>query len=838
MFEQNHLSSRLANIDFRPGTVCYYFFNANSTENKSPCTALCAVLHQLLESNTRNTQLFEHALPDFRAQGHAFTEQVTTLWRIVKLATADPKCGKNVICIIDGLSECEEAAQVPFINAIARLYSERETHETKGAQLKIIATTRVPLEPSSAAIRRLKQTTMKSITLSPKKAHAIYIKERVGRIGHIRGFSGGVQATLISDLACAVDWTFLFISLVLDLLENVPVDGADALHCLDLSKTTNTLSDIYNISLDRSPDRLRTTTCKLLQIVCAAAEPLTLEEINVAMRVKCGTEASDPPPAVITAEVLRSHCGILLRVIDSKVIFVHQTAREFLMKSNQAEDINSARWKDNLNPIDSNTLLAQICVSFLLKLDFGKFPLEIPSDGGDLLIEQKIKEYTAKYPFLEYAAKHWAEHFSFLAAERPDQQLVDSVIKLCNTSSNTFIAWFQVYWTSAYPPFSPPKRLTSVMVDCHFGHSYVLAQRLKQSRTDIKLADERGYTALHWAAQAGKPEIVEIILRHNPDLDAKNDENRTPLDLAAGRGHEKVVQLILSRMRGRNDQSPPSATNIKSEGFNISTNTSIAQKYAVQNRKNSLALIGIDGVRTLMLIEAAQDGNEALVQKLLDQGTNSNQTNDDGTTALHVAASKNHPSIVRLLLEKGRADIDRRNKDGETALALASAKGYKAVVELLLYRGANTGGVNLDGNTLFSRVDASVKELLERPPIVRGPSAVPRARSPPPFIPYARQSKEDSHPSHHFRATILDLWFSDTPEDDFHEERSQFANPSVHDLLYGNGPNSIMSPLQGYMPKSPTFRWLHLPANNVSTSHIRCQIEQRLTKVVDLGQSK
>ncbi|MCJ1426325.1 hypothetical protein MMC29_004228 [Sticta canariensis] len=800
-----------------PGTVCYFFFNANSKENKNPCTALCAILHQLFESkiqNAQHTQLIEHALSDFHAQGHAITEQVTTLWRIVKSVTADPKCGKNVICVIDGLSECEEASQVPFINAIARLYSERETQETKGALLKIIATTRIRLEPSSDGIRRLKQTTMKSITLSPNKAHLLYVRARVGKIGLMKGFSESAQARLISVLTTAADGTFLFLSLFLDLLEDFAVNDENALQWLDLSKSANNLANIYRRSLSRSSDLSSTTTSTLLSILCGAAEPLTLKEINVAIGVRYSAEANDQHPADITAKILKSHCGILLRVVDSKVVFVHQTAREFLMKADQAEAVNSEQWNYSVNLVDSNKLLAEICVSYLLKLDLGKNSLDMSLDGGDLLFEQNIKDYTDKYPFLEYAAKHWAEHFSFSTAKRLDQPLVDSVIKLCNPSSEAFRTWFQMYWTCAYPPSSPPKSITAVMVDCHFGHTSVLDQRLKKSTIDtigIKQADERGYTALHWAAQSGKPEIVELILKHDPDLNAKTKEKRTALDLAAGRGHEKVVQLILSRILTRTDQNKPSTL----------TNTSVVQKETVQSWRKSLNTFGI--ARTLMLIGAAQGGNEALVNNLLDQGTNSNQANDDGSTALHLAASNNHTSIVRLLLEKGRADIDRRNANGETALALASTKGYKAVVEFLLSRGANRGGENFDGNTLFNRADASVRELLKHPPIVRGPSVIPRARSPPPFIPFARQVKEESHPSHFFRATVLDLWFqdsrtettADTREENFHEERSQFANPTVHDLLYGKGPNSIMSPLQGYVPKTSTFRWLHLPANNL-----------------------
>ena len=671
----------------------------------------------------------------------------------MKSVTADPKCGENFICVIDGISECEEASQVPFINAIARLYSERKTQENKGPMLKIIATTRFPLEPSSDGTRRLKQTTMRSITLSPSKDHLLYVQARVGKIGRMKGFSESAQARLISDLTTAADGTFLFLSLFLDLLENFAINDEDALQWLDLSKSANNLANIYRTSLSRSSNLSSTTTNTLLSIFCGAAEPLTLKEINVAIGFKYSAEANDQHPPDITAKFLKRHCGILLRVVDSKVVFVHQSAREFLMKTEQAEAVNSEQWNYAVNLVDSNKLLAEICVSFLLKLDLGKNNLDMSLDGGGLLFEQNIKDYTDKNPFLNYAAKHWAEHFSFSTAKQLDQPLVDSVIKLCNTSSEAFRTWFLLYWTCAYPESSPPRGMTAVMVDCHFGHTYVLDQRLKKSTMDIRLADikledERGYTALHWAAQSGKPEIVEIILKLDPNLNAKTKEKRTALDLAAGRGHEKVVQLILSRKHARTDQNEPSTL----------TNTLVVPKETVQNRKKSWSTLGIDAVRTLMLIGAAQGGNEALVNDLLDQGTNSNQTNDDGSTALHLAASNNHPSIVRLLLEKGRADIDRRNANGETALALASTQGYKAVVEFLLSRGANTGGGILEGDTLFSRADASVKELLKHPPIVRGPSVVPRARSPPPFIPFAQQGKEDSHPSHYFRGGGVGGW--------------------------------------------------------------------------------
>ena len=693
---------------------------------------------------------------------------------------ADPQCG-NVLCIVDGLSECLD--RVAFINSMARFYSERETDETKGGLLKIIATTQVVLEPSSAPSKRLEQVKMKSMILAPKRDHRLFIKTRVEQISSIRGFSQNVQTQLINHLIYIKNATFLSISLVLDWLENSTGNEPERLlQSMNLADADESISDVYEMSLGRCPDR--PTTQRLLHMVLAAAEPLTLEEINMAMRVTCGAQPTHQNPEAVSAEMIKLYCGPLLRVVDSRVIFSHQTAREFLIEP--AHATSSGQWKHSLNVVESNKVLADICVSYLSRLDFSNNLLVINRDASGSNIEQK-----PKHGLLEYAAKHWAEHF--VDADEPPS-LVDSAVSLCDPSSDGFKTWFQVYWTCAYPTFSLPHGITNLMVDSHFGHVSVLERRkkTKNGSFDVNAKDDRGWTAMHWAAQSGKLEIVESLLELNPDLSAETKEKRTAIEFAAGKGYEPIVQILLDKANKEPASLIPPNLRRRSSTF--------------------MPTSGVDKVRSLMLLNAAYEGNEALVRRLLEQSTRPNQTDSRGFTPLHKAASQNNFSIVRLLLEKGRADIDRRADGGETALALASQKGHEATVKLLLGRGANTE--SYDSKNIFSGAAESVRGLLLKPPIVRGPSLVPRPPSPPPLIPDTFQNKEKSHPSHDFHATILDLWFQD------HEERSQFAHPTVHDLLYSKGPNAIMAPLlQGATPTTPTFRWLHLPANNVS---IRC----------------
>ena len=58
--------------------------------------------------------------------------------------------------------------------------------------------------------------------------------------------------------------------------------------------------------------------------------------------------------------------------------------------------------------------------------------------------------------------------------------------------------------------------------------------------------DDRGDTALHWAALNGHKDVVELLLANKAELDAKNNSGDTPLHWAAQEGHKDVAELLLA----------------------------------------------------------------------------------------------------------------------------------------------------------------------------------------------------------------------------------------------------------------------------------------------------
>jgi ankyrin repeat protein len=85
---------------------------------------------------------------------------------------------------------------------------------------------------------------------------------------------------------------------------------------------------------------------------------------------------------------------------------------------------------------------------------------------------------------------------------------------------------------------------------------------------------------------------------------------------------------------------------------------------------------------------------------------------EEGDTALHIAAALNDTEVVTLLLGKG-ADIQARNNDGDTPLHRAADNGHVEVAQLLLERGARLDAANTVGETPLHQVsEAGMAELL------------------------------------------------------------------------------------------------------------------------------
>jgi ankyrin repeat protein len=96
-----------------------------------------------------------------------------------------------------------------------------------------------------------------------------------------------------------------------------------------------------------------------------------------------------------------------------------------------------------------------------------------------------------------------------------------------------------------------------------------------------------------------------------------------------------------------------------------------------------------------------------IVRLLIEAGAEVDNVDENGTTALMVAARTGYTSVARLLIEAG-ADVHKMSESGYTSLGLARIYDHDLVVSLLLESGAVDDGTALPA----SRSHTSLRQRL------------------------------------------------------------------------------------------------------------------------------
>ena len=100
------------------------------------------------------------------------------------------------------------------------------------------------------------------------------------------------------------------------------------------------------------------------------------------------------------------------------------------------------------------------------------------------------------------------------------------------------------------------------------------------------------------------------------------------------------------------------------------------------------------------LLEAVRAGDQGSVRALIEEGSDVNAGEADGTTPLHWAAYHSNLAIAELLVAAG-ADATAANRYGVSPISLAAVGGVAAIIELLLEAGADPNTVQGEGETVL-----------------------------------------------------------------------------------------------------------------------------------------
>jgi ankyrin repeat protein len=212
--------------------------------------------------------------------------------------------------------------------------------------------------------------------------------------------------------------------------------------------------------------------------------------------------------------------------------------------------------------------------------------------------------------------------------------------------------------------------------------------RPRGAEDEVDATDAGGCTALHHASAAGQTEVVRLLLDKGADKDAEDGEYWRPLHYASAMGHVGVARLLLQRgavTDADHDDMCEEPLHVACKHGHVEVVRLLIDAGADQEAWDHRA-------RT-PYIRAIEQDQEAVVLFLLNRGQRVDgrmSVSSTHHTALAAAASREHESMARLLLDRG-ADVNVEDDAYRTPLHGAACAGSASITRLFLERGADPG---------------------------------------------------------------------------------------------------------------------------------------------------
>lgn len=196
--------------------------------------------------------------------------------------------------------------------------------------------------------------------------------------------------------------------------------------------------------------------------------------------------------------------------------------------------------------------------------------------------------------------------------------------------------------------------------------SYVV-QELLDAGADVNSVDLNGYTPLHYACQFSmemdkvyhREIIIEKLIREGANVNFQGRDGMTPLHYASIEGNQDIVSVLIE-----------AGANI--DITDVSGNTPLL--WAV--RKGAL-----DSVQNLW------------------EFSNKRLRDNQGRTALHLAALSGMADVVEWLIAQGGAELEARDRDKYQPLHWAAQNGHEEIVDMLISKGAAKDAKSSQGST-------------------------------------------------------------------------------------------------------------------------------------------
>ncbi|KAH7040872.1 uncharacterized protein B0I36DRAFT_311671 [Microdochium trichocladiopsis] len=639
--------------------ICYFFFKDDSEVQKSAINALKCLLHQILIK--RRDLLNKELLKKF-AEDQQLSESFTGLWAAILEVTGAVHTGE-VVFVLDALDECQSAERAILIRHLVGWNDNRSAPN----RLKILISSRLytdidrgfyhvkaQIHLAGENDREIEQISKEIDLVITARLHDVAVPLQLDEPG---------RKILQQALSEIPQKTYLWVYLVLEELEKTLETDARALQ--EIVKTLpKRVEDVYEKMLSRigHPHRVK----KMFSILLAAAEPLNLLQLSQAWAIVPETKHYQKLNVLSEAQItslVGAICGLLVIVVDKKVYFLHQTAREFLLSSTPAgrnSPNNNPSWKESIVLAEAQLGLTRTLLNYLRLPDI---PARSARAAGQL----------SNPPDLAiYCAKNLLQHLQDTA---PLLDLAD-------------LEQFELIWRDRmtvleqlFPVFFPINS-SHLILAAWVGSSHLVRVLLSEAHLQLDLEDPYvKRTALHWAIRSGHGHIALLLIDAGADFSGADLNRVTAFTAACESCQLEVVRKMLDSDSTLVDQTDDYG---RTPLFNAiwAYGDFVADMFLEHGADPRLQLdtgIRLDESSPFHHLLTECLGWEELLDTLIARGADVNETDYEEYTAFDMAAMSGYIEAVPLLLRYG-ATISRH----EGAQALACLLGQVDVLQSFL----------------------------------------------------------------------------------------------------------------------------------------------------------
>lgn len=337
-----------------------------------------------------------------------------------------------------------------------------------------------------------------------------------------------------------------------------------------------------------------------------------------------------------------------------------------------------------------------------------------------------LPAFFSKYPKFDSDDRVYKKMEELGGTSVLESAAVEKLLKLMEEN----ITHYNLWWEKKQMFSDPQCRIASEELN-----EAVLTYSRNIKKESAEILDKTGLSVLHHLAWHNYLEATELLLKNgvNPDIRggmgaAGQAEEAyldvTPLHLACYMGNYKMVKLLIDYGGDTTlcDKQGRSCFHYLASMFyeNIKNNWT-GQRESVKQRLEIFPLLQCDinakdkdGMTPLLQLLNNRNSilSMNLMQEFIDHGADLNAADNNGNSALIIAARYNQITAAIQLI-KNKSPLNLQNNEGDTALHISAREGNFEISYTLLDIGADCQLANNSGETAAEIIENGFREELK-----------------------------------------------------------------------------------------------------------------------------